>query len=159
MCVPIRRVRRSGAVWLGAVAVVAATAVLPGTGNATVATFNFATAGIPTPLMVTNNGVTATFSSPADPGGFVTGVPAPFVTLTGNTLFDPGPAGANDIPLDIAFSQPIADISLLFALNTAVASTALDLTTDAGGSTSATGTIHIFFRRACSRSAGRHSTW
>ena len=62
---------------------------------ATTATFNFDndTAGTLTPFSDTNNGITATFSSPSDPGAFGIGVPATFKTLTGNTLFDAGPGG------------------------------------------------------------------
>lgn len=130
---------------------VAAAAVLgvlsgqPGSASATVATYNFdaQAVGNSTPFSITDNGVTASFSSPADPGGFtISG--SFFSTLTGNVLLSPGPAGANDIPLDIAFSQPIASISLLFALNGPPANP-FDLATNAGGSSSATGTIPAGF--------------
>src|SRR5205814_943359 len=42
-----------------------------------------------------------------------------FSTLTGNILFDPGPALANNIPLTISFSAPLTNLSLLFATNSA----------------------------------------
>src|SRR5262249_46366129 len=86
----------------------------------------------------------ASFGSPADPGGFTIG-PTFFLTLPGNVLLDPGPAAADQIPLRITFSQPVDQISLLFALNTANTATTLDLSTNAGGTTSATGTIPAGF--------------
>src|SRR4051794_19211065 len=55
-----------------------------------------------TPFSIPDNGVTATFSSPVDPGGFGV-VPAFFATLTGNVLLSPGPAGFDTIPLHISF--------------------------------------------------------
>lgn len=83
--------------------------------SSTIATFNFDsdTLGQATPFADTNNGLTATFSSPADPGGFqvTTGF---FSTLTGNILYDPGPAGASSIPLDIAFSANATSLSMVF---------------------------------------------
>src|SRR4051794_34035222 len=46
-----------------------------------------------TPFDYTVSGLTATFSSPGDPGVFSSvGQPSIFFTLTGNTVFDPGPA-------------------------------------------------------------------
>ena len=112
---------------------------------ATTATFNFNTdaAGTATPFADTNNGVTASFASTVA-GGFQIGTPTAFLTLTGNTLFDPGPAGANNLPLTITFSQSIASISLLFALNGSSIDF-LQLSTNAGGNASATGTIPVGF--------------
>lgn len=111
--------------------------------RATTATYDFE-AQTPfttfTPFSITDNGVTATFSSPVDPGGFGV-VTAFFATLTGNVLVSPGPAGFDSIPLHISFSQPVNQISLLFALNTFDDTVPLELTTNTGGSTSATGTI------------------
>jgi hypothetical protein len=82
----------------------------------TLAVFNFDsdTPGTSTTFTDTDNGISATFSSSADPGGFVV-YPSIFETLTGNVLGDPGPAGANGIPLDIDFSQNLSAITLDFA--------------------------------------------
>jgi hypothetical protein len=84
--------------------------------SSTIATFNFDSdpIGEPTPFSDTNHGLTATFSSPADPGGFAVN-PSFFTTLTGNVLLDPGPSGASGIPLDIAFSANATSVSMLFA--------------------------------------------
>jgi len=82
--------------------------------------FNSVPLGTLTTFSATNNGLTATFSSPADPGGFVVqsslGSLAP--PLDANVLADPGPAGAMNIPLDIAFSSNLTSVSLAFALDT-----------------------------------------
>lgn len=123
----------------------AALLAFAGSASATTATFNFDSdaTGTFTPFTDTNNGISAAFSSPADPGGFGI-IPASstgFVTLSGQVLIDPGPAGANNIPLDITFSQQIASISFLFALNDPSNTTSMDLSTGAGGTASATGTI------------------
>src|ERR1700678_3366392 len=56
-------------------------------------------------------GLSATFSSSADPGGFVV-YPTMFETLTGNVLGDPGPAFANNLALNVNFSQNISAIEL-----------------------------------------------
>ena len=55
----------------------------------TVSIFNFDSdvLGTPTPFSHSNNGLTATFSSTGDPGGFVV-APTFFLTLTGNVLLD-----------------------------------------------------------------------
>lgn len=81
------------------------------------AIFNFDSdlVGKPTTFSDTSNGVTATFSSPADPGGF--GVSPTFFSppMNGNVLLDPGSSGATGIALDILFSQNSNSISLDFA--------------------------------------------
>ena len=79
--------------------------------------FNFDSVqfGTPTPFSDTNNGITATFSSTADPGGFEVRGMFLFVTLTGNELMDPGPAAAAFIPLTITFSRNVTSVSLNFA--------------------------------------------
>jgi hypothetical protein len=69
--------------------------------------------GTATPFFVTNNGITASFSSPADPGGFET-APTSF-SFGPEVVLDPGPAGASFIALDIFFSAPISLISMDFA--------------------------------------------
>ncbi len=108
----------------------------------TIAVFNFDndTPGASTTFTDTNNGVSATFSSSDDPGGFVI-YPSIFETLTGNVLGDPGPAGANDIALDIDFSQSLSAIVLDFATAdfssaSPLTITAYDNTTEVGSNTS-----------------------
>jgi hypothetical protein len=78
--------------------------------------FNFDndTPGTSTGFTDTVNGLSATFSSSADPGGFVV-YSSFFETLTGNVLGDPGPAGQNGLALDVSFSQTLSALSLDFA--------------------------------------------
>lgn len=78
--------------------------------------FNFDndTLGTSTTFTNTNNGVSATFSSSGDPGGFVV-YPTIFETLTGNVLGDPGPAGLDNLALNVSFSQNLSAITLNFA--------------------------------------------
>lgn len=80
-----------------------------------VSTFNFDSdvLGTPTPFTDTNNGLSATFSSPADPGAFNI-ASSFFVSLTGNVLLDPG-NGTSNIPLIVDFSSDVSSASLLFA--------------------------------------------
>ena len=109
-------------------------------------TFNFPDTllNTATPFSMTNNGVTVSFSSPADPGGFV--VYPSFFSFNNNVLFDPAPAGQNSIPLSIGIDTtiPIQSISMDFALN-AVSGTSLDFTAYQGstqtGSGSAVGNV------------------
>jgi len=108
----------------------------------------FITGGVPfgtaTPFFETNNGITASFSSPADPGGFQT--LATFFSFGPEVVIDPGPAGASFISLDIFFSAPITFISMDFATN---GSGPLNLVALLGlgavGATSATGAIPAGF--------------
>jgi len=81
--------------------------------------FNFASDPLTTPTLFsnTNNGLTATFSTSADPGGFVIAT-STFSTLTGNVLLNPG---VTSIPLLIAFSNNAASISMDFATTLPVA--------------------------------------
>jgi hypothetical protein len=81
---------------------------------ATVFNFDGDALGTSSNFTDTQNGVAATFSSPADPGGFVV-YSSIFQTLTGNVLGDPGPAGANDIALSVAFNLNLAAVTLDFA--------------------------------------------
>jgi hypothetical protein len=78
--------------------------------------FNFDDDGLGTSTTFTNtvDGLSATFSSSADPGGFVV-YPTMFETLTGNVLGDPGPALADNLALDVDFSQNLSAITLDFA--------------------------------------------
>ena len=82
----------------------------------TVVDFNFDsdTLGTTTTFTDTVDGLSATFSSAADRGGFVV-FPTMFETLTGNVLGNPGPAFAFDIPLDVSFSGNLSAITLDFA--------------------------------------------
>src|SRR5580698_4536115 len=70
--------------------------------------------GTSTTFTDTVNGISATFFSSADPGGFVV-YPSMFETLTGNVLGDPGPALMDNLALDISFSQNLSVIELDFA--------------------------------------------
>jgi PEP-CTERM motif len=81
------------------------------------AIFNFDTdnSGTSTTFTDTSHGLSATFSSSADPGGFVLEETSFFDTLTGNVLGDPGPAGQDNLTLDINFSQNLSAITLDFA--------------------------------------------
>jgi hypothetical protein len=81
------------------------------------AIFNFDTdnPGTSTTFTDTSDGLSATFSSSADPGGFVLEETDFFDTLTGNVLGDPGPAGQDNLALDISFSQDLSAITLDFA--------------------------------------------
>ena len=81
--------------------------------------FNSAPVGTATTFSATNNGLTATFSSPANPGGFVVGPPpTPFAPpMAGNVLFDSGLTPDSKIPLDITFSSNLTSVSLDFATN------------------------------------------
>jgi hypothetical protein len=79
-------------------------------------TFNFDGDSPGTSTLFTDsaNGISATFSSLADPGGF-TIYGSMFETLTGNVLGDPGPAGLDNLELNIVFSQDLSAIILDFA--------------------------------------------
>src|SRR4051812_43390633 len=85
-------------------------ALLPGALtqlHAGVVTFDFDAdiAGNFTPFTDTVSGLSATFGSSGDPGGFQIG-PSFFQSLTGQVLLDPGPAGLNDLTLSVLFSAP-----------------------------------------------------
>jgi hypothetical protein len=64
----------------------------------------------------TVSGLSATFASSGDPGGFAV-TPSFFSTLTGNVLLDPGPAGLDNLTLTITFSAPQTNILMNFATN------------------------------------------
>lgn len=89
--------------------------------QAQTATFNFdADAfGTATTFSEISSGDTATFSSPADPGGFAV-FPSFFASMTGNVLLDGLLTPTGHIPLDIAFSHPSRSLALNFAQTTAV---------------------------------------
>jgi hypothetical protein len=100
--------------------------------------------GASTTFTDTSNGLSATFSSPGDPGGFVI-YPTIFSTLTGNVLGDPGPAGLDGLALDVAFSQNLSNLSLDFATDDFGSPSTITLYAYNGsslvGSASATGTV------------------
>jgi len=90
-------------------------ALLCAAANASIV-FNFDgdSLGASTTFTDTVDGLSATFSSSADPGGFVV-YPTMFETLTGNVLGDPGPAFADNLALDVGFSENLSAIELDFA--------------------------------------------
>ena len=112
--------------------------------------FNFDSDSLGTSTTFTDtvNGLSATFSSTADPGGFIV-YGSLFDTLTGNVLGDPGPAGANGLALDITFSQNLSAIVLDFATADFGASSPLTITayenSTETGSATATGTVPVGF--------------
>ena len=95
-----------------------AACILGATANASVVVFNFDGDNLGTTTTFTDTdpitGLSATFSSAADPGGFVV-YPSTFQTLTGNVLGDPGPAGQDNLTLDVGFSTELTAITLNFA--------------------------------------------
>lgn len=99
-------------------AVAALTLFLAGVGQAkadSIFDFEDVPPGTTTPFSETNGGITATFSSSADPGGFETVTTFFAPPIAGNVLLDPGPSDASSIPLDLSFSQPLSSVSLDFA--------------------------------------------
>lgn len=81
---------------------------------ATIFDFEGDSQGTSTTFTDTVNGLSATFSSSADPGGFVV-YPSIFETLTGNVLGDPGPTSVNNLALNVNFSGNLSAITLDFA--------------------------------------------
>jgi hypothetical protein len=78
-------------------------------------TFNSDTAGTSTPFSNTVRGLTATFSSPADPGAFFVGTPAPFAPpFNGNSLSDWRRASRSNIALDVTFNSNLSSVSVDF---------------------------------------------
>jgi len=83
--------------------------------SAQATTFNLdgVAAGTGTPLTLTSDGISATLSSAADPGGF--DIALSFFSFTsGNVILTPGPAGACCLALDIKFSQTMTSFSAPF---------------------------------------------
>jgi hypothetical protein len=91
-----------------------AVALCAGANAATVFNFDNDTPGTSTNFTDTVGGLSGTFSSTADPGGFVI-YGSIFNSLTGNVLGDPGPANANGLDLAINFSSNLSVFSLDFA--------------------------------------------
>ncbi len=80
----------------------------------TVFNFDADNLGTSTTFTDTVDGLSATFSSTGDPGGFVV-YQSFFETLTGNVLGDPGPAGLDNLALTVNFSQNLSAVELDFA--------------------------------------------
>ena len=70
--------------------------------------------GTATTFSDTVNGLTATFSSPADPGGFAT--TTNFFSFPGWQILADGPASPSNIPLRISFSSPQLTISMNYGI-------------------------------------------
>lgn len=105
-----------------------AAVVLSAAANAsTVFNFDGDTLGTSTTFTDTVNGLSATFSSSADPGGFVV-YQSMFETLTGNVLGDPGPAGQDNLSLTVNFSQDLSAVVLDFATSDFITPSPLTLT-------------------------------
>jgi hypothetical protein len=122
----------------------AAAAVCAAANAATVFTFDSDSLGTATGFTDKVNGISATFSSPGDPGGFVV-YQSMFDTLTGNVLGDPGPAGKDGLSLTVAFSINLSYVALDFATADFFSASPLTLTAYENskliGSTTATGTV------------------
>ena len=113
------------------------------------AVFNFDNDAVSTQTTFTDtsNGLSATFSTPADTasaGGFM--IMHSFLSsLTGNILFEPGSSGQSGLPLAIVFSSPLSSISMSFATNSPSGGVPFKLDAFNGstlvGTISATGTI------------------
>jgi hypothetical protein len=85
------------------------------------ALFNFDAdvVGRVTPFVDSNSGISLTFFSNGDPGGFKIygpGSPAAFVGLTGNVLADPGTSPVSGIAMTIDFNAVMNSISMNFAI-------------------------------------------
>jgi hypothetical protein len=93
---------------------------------ATVFNFDSDSAGTATAFTDTVNGLSGTFSSSGDSGGFVI-YPSIFDTLTGNVLGNPGPAGLDNLSLSVAFSQNLSAVSFNFATSDFVTPSPLTL--------------------------------
>jgi hypothetical protein len=99
-------------------------------------TFESDPVGTATTFSNTNTGITATFSSTADPGGFEVYPPLGFVSLTGNFLGTGQTAPAT--PLTITFSTDLNSISLDFGLDESGG-----LTLEAFEGSTAVGTVSV----------------
>lgn len=83
---------------------------------ATVFNFNEKPLNTYTPFAMTKDGITVSFASNGDPGGFaLTFYSSP--SLSGNVLFQPGPADMDNLALSVDFDQALSSISLNFAIN------------------------------------------
>ena len=93
---------------------------------------------IATPISLTQNGVSASFSSSPQADAFVITNTIPLVTLHGNMLIELN--GFNNV-LTIVFSQPLSTLALDFGLDSSVPANLIDTAMTGGpGGTSATTT-------------------
>ena len=88
---------------------------LPASQGASIFDFESNAIGMATGFTDTSNGLSATFSSSGDPGGFVI-APSFFTTLQGNVLLGHSP-NVNGFNLEIGFSTNVTSIALDFALD------------------------------------------
>ena len=103
---------------VAALAVIAAALIsVPSAYSGTVDIYNFNKdpVGESTAFSNTIRGLTATFSSPADPGGFAVEPTFFAPPMTGNVLDDPGPSSASGIALTISFNHNVSYIAIFFA--------------------------------------------
>lgn len=111
---------------------------------ATVFTFDSDSLGTTTNFTDTVNGLSASFSSSADPGGFVL-YASMYQTLTGNVLGDPGPAGMDNLSLSVKFNQTLGAATLDFVTSDFTTPSPFTLTACENstlvGSTTASGTF------------------
>lgn len=105
----------------------AAGAICAAANASTVFNFDNDSLGTATNFTDTVNGISATFSSAVDPGGFVV-YASMFNTLTGNVLGDPGPAGSDNLALGISFSRDLSAMTLDFATSDFSVASPLTLT-------------------------------
>src|SRR5271165_2755038 len=107
--------------------ILAAVALSAAANASTIFTFDGDTLGTSTTFTDTVDGLSATFSSTADPGGFIV-YQSMFETLTGNVLGDPGPAGLDNLALSVNFSQDLSAVVLDFATADFITPSPLTLT-------------------------------
>lgn len=119
---------------------------VPAHAQATLFDFGEERVGTQTALTETHNGISATFSSPADINGGGFQIDTSFFTsMSGNVLHDRGASGQQDLPLNISFNQNLFSMTLDFGTNDTNAASPLTLTAFLNGqivgTTSATGTF------------------
>ncbi len=95
---------------------------------------------VTTPFTVTQDGLSASFSSPGGTDGFAVVPGYLYQTLPSVVLADGGyPGYATGIPLQIDFSAAVIGISVTFALDSAA--NTLTLTTDTGATATVNGVV------------------
>lgn len=100
--------------------------------------------GTATSFSDTVNGLSATFTSSGDPGGFhVLNSGTLFSTLTGNVLGDPGPAGLSHLTLSILFSALQSSVALNFSTFSPISQAGVPFTLDAFNGASMVGSATV----------------
>ncbi len=95
--------------------------VVPALHASSVFNFDNDALGTYTPFTDVNNGVSATFTSNGDPGGFE--IQQSFLQNSpGNFLIDPGPAYSDGLSLTVSFSNRLSSVSLDFGINSLTSS-------------------------------------